>query len=200
VTVSRMPSIAARERIVRRRLAFDEAPENFLREWAEEDQLVTNQILVARARLERVRVPDPLLTIVARLTHELNAPGHRADITLIKAARAHAASLEKESVEVTDLLPAARLALAHRVPSSPLDSPEQLQQRIDRVFQQLAGGDGESETVTSDEPADAFVETDEDLDDMAEKMQIPGNCAAGSVLLSFLKKKTSTRSLTPTNA
>ncbi len=200
LTLERITDIAARETIVRRRLAFDRNPEQFLREWADADRLVTDQLLLARARLESVGLPDALLTLVARLTHELNVAGHRADITLIKAARAHAAFLEKPAVDLTDIFTAAKLAVAHRMPSSPLDSPAQLQQTIELVCQRLTSNAPDEDAPEAGDSGGEAAPAGEDLDDMAEKMQVPGNCAAGSVMLSILKKKTLRPSLMPTNA
>ena len=200
VTMDRIQDIASRELIVRRRLAFDHDPAAFIRDWAEAERLAAEQIVAARARLDRVAVPDALLTLVARLAHELDTPGHRADITVIKAARAHAAFLERDAVAMEDIVTDAKLALSHRMPCSPLDSPEKLLERIDRALQQLQGGGSEAASNESDEFGGEAVSADEDLEAMAEKMQIPGNCAAGSVMLSFLKKKTRKPSLTPTSA
>jgi Mg-chelatase subunit ChlI len=200
VTVDRITNLADREAIVRRRLAFDRDPESFIREWADADLGLTQQVLLARARLSQVRLPDHLLTLVTQLTHTLETAGHRADITTIKAALAHAAFLEKEAVELEDIVTAARLALSHRMPASPLDSPEQLQQRIDRVFRQLAEGGLDTEDLDGDTSPEAVPSAEEELEEMARGMQVPGNCAAGNVMRAFIKKKTVKPSSIPTSA
>lgn len=200
VTVDRITNMADREAIVRRRLAFDRDPEGFAREWAQADQVLTEQVLLARACLGQVRLPDALLTLVTQLTHNLETAGHRADITTIKAAVAHAAFLEKDVVDMDDIITAARLALSHRMPASPLDSPEQLQQRIDRVFRQLADGDLTGEGVDADEEASEVRTAEDDLEEMARSMQVPGSCAAGNVMRAFIKKKTVKPSSIPTSA
>lgn len=200
-TVARVTRLEAREAIVRHRLAFDRDPETFLRLWAEEERMTAEQILLARNHLDHVTVPNPMIALVARLGHELNVMGHRADITVIKAARAHAALLEKPEVQLEDLLAAARLALPHRIPASPLDTPEQLLENIDRVFRQCAGTPAEADNDGAVAPPENAREADdEDLEAMAEQMQIPGNCAAGSVVLSFIKKKTGKPSMKPISA
>jgi Mg-chelatase subunit ChlI len=189
VSADSVDDFAVRESIVRRRMAFDRDPEAFCREWMEEERLVSSQILAARIRLESVCVPDSIFKLAVRMAHALKVSGHRADIMLIKAARAHAAFLEKAEVDIEDVHTAANLALPHRMASSPLDSPEQLRQQIDRALKQLAGkASNEPDNDFSD--PDGAMETEEDLESMAERMQIPGHCAAGSVMLSYLKKKT----------
>jgi Mg-chelatase subunit ChlI len=197
VSAAQITDLAVRELIVRRRMAFDRDPETFCREWIEEERLTTAQILRARNRLESVLVPDEMLRIAVRMAHELKVSGHRADITLVKAARAHAAFLDKERADIEDIHTAAILALPHRMASSPLDSPEQLRLQIDRVLKQLAGTQNGAPDDDFIEP-EGIAETDEDLESMAERMQIPGSCAAGSVMLTYLKKKTLTPCSRPT--
>ena len=199
VTLDRITDIAARETIVRRRLAYDGDPAGFRHEWAEADRFLTGQIVLARERLDQVRVPDALLTLVARLTHALETPGHRADITVVKAARAQAAFLERDTVAMADIATAARLAVAHRASCSPLDSPGQIQRKIDDALRQFAGDSVNAEASRANASAWEPVTADDDLDAMAAQMQVPGHFAAGNVMRAFIKKKTARLSLTPTS-
>jgi Mg-chelatase subunit ChlI len=201
VTAERIAEVDARELIVRRRLEFDHDPEAFQRRWAPEEALLAAQIVQARKRLAEVAVPDAMVRLAVRLTHELDVAGHRADLTVVKGARAHAAFLEKPAIDLEDLQAALKLALPHRIPSSPLDSAESLQQGIDQAFRRLLGGETE-EQETAEEAAPApppTAEAAEDWDAMAEQMQVPGYCAAGSVLFNFLKKKTRNGASSPTS-
>jgi Mg-chelatase subunit ChlI len=197
VTADRITEIEARETIVRRRLAFERDPGRFLAEWAEPERELAAHIRLARSRLAQVRLPDAWLTFVARLARELGVAGHRADLTVIKAAQAHAAWLEKNALEAEDVLTAARLAAPHRLGASPLDAPEHLQESILRAFERLsAEARGQVAPVPESAPP-----APEDLEAMAEGMQIPGAHAAGSILFTHLKKKRSpSASSWPTNA
>jgi magnesium chelatase subunit I len=199
VSARHIGDVSARETIVRRRLAFDQDPAGFVRRWAEEDSRAREQVVRARARLDRVEIPDPVLTVAARLSNELHAAGHRADITVVKSARAHAAFLEKAAVELEDVCAVAPLALAHRMAASPLDSPEELQSRIQHVLKQVAGAASEEPGPEGESGSAEELPEDLALEEMAERMQVPGNCAAGSVMLSFLKKKTTEPSLSLTS-
>ncbi len=192
VSAERVTDVEARELIVRRRLEFDHDPAAFQQQWTAEEALLAAQIVRARDRVARVMVPDPMVRLVVRLTHHLGVAGHRADLTVVKAARAHAAFLEKAAVEIEDLQTALKLALPHRMSSSPLDSSESLQQGIDQAFRRLLSGDASEDDLQTDEasPTPApLAAPAEDWDDVAEQMQVPGACAAGSVLFNFLKKK-----------
>jgi magnesium chelatase subunit D len=186
-----IPSVDGRELIVRRHMDFERDPEAFLRAWQADEELVRQQIILARRHLDTVRVPDEILRGTVRLTLHLAVQGHRADLTLIKAARAHAALLEKSVVEAADIAIAAQLALPHRLALSPLDTPDQLQGRIDHALQQLLVLPTEDTAADADEeePSGIGLAT-EGLEEMAERIQVPGACAAGSIVFSFLKKKT----------
>jgi Mg-chelatase subunit ChlI len=77
-----------------------------------------------------------LLTI-AGLTSSLNVEGHRSDLVILKAARAHAAYEGRTAINERDIALAAELALPHRMRQGPFSqagvSPEQLQERIEQL-------------------------------------------------------------------
>ncbi len=173
----------SREAIIRRRLSFDEDPGRFLRDWEAADRLVSHQITLGRERLAHVRIPDDQMALAVRLCQSLQVQGHRADLTILKAARAHAAFLEKCAADADDVAAAARLAVPHRVKASPLDSMEAIRQKIDGALREISGERESSECPTAGP----------ELEDLAEQMQVPGSMAAGSILFSFLAKKETER-------
>jgi Mg-chelatase subunit ChlI len=75
----------------------------------------------------------------------LNVDGHRADLVILKAARAHAAFEGRTAITDRDIALAAELALPHRIKRGPFHqaeiTPEQLQERIE----QLQGSSAEGE-------------------------------------------------------
>jgi Mg-chelatase subunit ChlI len=131
------------------------------------------------------------MAFAVKLAHGLQTQGHRADITMLKGARTHAALLEKDEADREDLAVAAQLALPHRMAASPLDSPEKLQEKIALAIREVSG-----EATETEPPPDARPV--QDPDDMAEQMQVPGAHAAGSIVLSYIKKKTMKPSTMPT--
>ena len=58
------------------------------------------------------------------------------------------------------------------------------------MLKQIAGGSAEGASATLEGAIVEDLAEEPGLEDMAEQMQVPGNCAAGSVMLYFLKKKT----------
>jgi magnesium chelatase subunit D len=182
VAVESVVDLTCRKSIVQRHMAFERSPESFLNEWASADQTVADQIRYARKHLEKVGTPDGLMTTIVGLTRELQLQGHRADITILKAARAHAALMEKDNIDTRDLFECALMAIQHRMKPALLDTPEALRQKVRNTLRQLLRLDQSMEEETRRPEGTS-------LEDLAESMQVPGSAAAGSVLFSFLGKK-----------
>ncbi len=180
--VASLTNLGSRETIVRRHLSFQSDPETFLRQWERVNKLISNRIAQARARLDRVEIPDEMVAYVVRLTQDLQVQGHRADITVLKASRAHAALMERHRLAEEDVAEAVRLAVPHRMKSSPLDSMENLRQRIDSALHERIGR-GWSPEQTGEQCREQTPE------EIAEQMQVPGSMASGSILFSFLAGK-----------
>ncbi|MER3515046.1 MAG: magnesium chelatase, partial [Chloroflexota bacterium] len=88
-----------------------------------------------------------MLTI-ARLTSSLRVDGHRADLVILKAARAHAALQGRDHVTEEDILLAAELALPHRLKRQPFQEAEislqDLRERLEQARNQRDGSAGEA--------------------------------------------------------
>lgn len=123
-----------RAEIVRRRLAYEADPVRFNEEWAKEQAELASQIIQAKARLPQVALDDSALETAAKIAIELGVDGHRADITLIKTALAHAAFFGRESIAGDDLRAAARLALPHRMRRRPFEDGELDWSKIDDLI------------------------------------------------------------------
>lgn len=80
--------------------------------------------------------------------------GHRADLVILKAARAHAAYEERSAITDRDIALAAELALPHRIKHGPFQqtaiTPEQLQERIEQL--QGSSTEGEPSEESEQEP------------------------------------------------
>jgi len=130
----------ARVEIVRRRLAYDQDPEGFYAQWAEQEQRLSEEIEQARYRLPMVRYTDRDIYLIAHLTASFNVDGHRADIVILKTAQANAAFEGRLEVTERDIMIGAELALPHRLKRQPFQDaslqPEQLQQRMEEARQQ----------------------------------------------------------------
>jgi magnesium chelatase subunit I len=137
VEVSTPQDIASRIAIVRRRDAYDRDPAGFASLWAAEDRRLRERIEAARALLPAVEAGDDVLEQATRLCMALGTDGLRAELTLLRAARA-LASLQGETA-VTDqhVRQVAPSALRHRLRRDPLDesgSTVRVSRAIDEVF------------------------------------------------------------------
>lgn len=137
VTASRDPQ--TRVEVVRRRLAADADPTGFAENWAAAERDLARQIVTARTRLPKVKLPDSALRQIAEVCAAFDVDGMRADIVTARAAAAHAAWQGRTTVTAEDVRAAALLALPHRKRRNPFDEPglntEALDEALDRASQ-----------------------------------------------------------------
>ena len=143
--------------IIEHNLAFESDPEAFRTQWLPHEEKLSRQIAAARTMVDKVNYTRRDLLSIAALTTSLNVDGHRADLVILKAARAHAAFEGRTAITDRDIALAAELALPHRIKRGPFHqigiTPEQLQERI----QQLQGSSSEGEP-SKPEPKEADSE------------------------------------------
>ena len=105
-----------RAQIVTRRLEFDRDPERFRARFAAEQAALIERCARARERAASITAPGPALDHVVELCHAAGVEGVRADLAMLRAARAHAAWAERDTITVEDVAAVAELALSHRRP------------------------------------------------------------------------------------
>jgi len=140
--------------IIENNLAFESDAEAFHKLWQPHEEKLSRIIAQARMLVDKVSYTRRDLLSIAALTASLNVDGHRADLVILKAARAHAAYEERNAITDRDIALAAELALPHRIKHGPFHqseiSPEQLQERIEQL--QGASSDGEAAEPGESEP------------------------------------------------
>ncbi|MDO6461730.1 AAA family ATPase [Granulosicoccaceae sp. 1_MG-2023] len=112
-------SVQTRQTIVRQRLAFDADPQGFVAAHAQALQMLRRELQAARERLEQIAFSDENHEQVARLCFEGGVEGVRADLVLLRAARAHAALNQRSVILSQDISAVAGWALAHRRQDNP---------------------------------------------------------------------------------
>jgi Mg-chelatase subunit ChlI len=80
------------------------------------------------------------------LTASLNVDGHRADLVILKAARAQAAYEGRTKITDHDIALAAELALPHRIKRTPFQQAEITSDQLQERIEQLAGQSVPTET------------------------------------------------------
>ena len=121
VEVTTPGDVASRVEIVRRRDAYDRDPAGFAASWAPETERLRQRIEAARALLPGMSVPDHVLEHAARLCMSLGTDGLRAELTLLRAARALACLEGAAEAGVSHVERVAPSALRHRLRRDPLD-------------------------------------------------------------------------------
>ena len=138
VEVRTPQDLPSRVEVVKRRDAFERDPDGFGKAWAKEESRVRRQIVAARARVDAVDVPDAALHRAAELCMALGTDGLRGELTLVRAARAHAAWQGDAVVGDAHLRRVAAPALRHRLRRNPLDDAGS-GVRVDRAVADLFG-------------------------------------------------------------
>ncbi len=103
-----------RAEVVRRRLDFERDPRAFVGRWRDEEERLRHRLAAAQALLPSVTAEEGLLEHIARLCLAYRVEGMRGDITIYRAALAHAALQGRDRARKEDVEAVAPLALAHR--------------------------------------------------------------------------------------
>ncbi|MDR7148672.1 magnesium chelatase subunit I [Hydrogenophaga palleronii] len=114
VTLENPVDAEQRQAIVRARLAFDHDPQALLARQAKKQALLVAAIMEGREALNDLHWPDAVVQHAAQLALTAGVDGIRADLVMLRAARALAALEQRGSVRVEDVDAVAELALAHR--------------------------------------------------------------------------------------
>ncbi|RLE03456.1 MAG: magnesium chelatase [Bacteroidetes bacterium] len=145
--------------IMERHLAYEEDPESFREQWLPKEQELSKQIAQARKLLPNVRYSSKNMVDIASLSTSLKVDGHRADLVILKTARAHAAFESRKAITGRDISLAAELAYPHRIKRGPFQQSEISAEELSEKIEELTGGsaDGESEVGESSEQSSTEV-------------------------------------------
>ena len=113
--------VKKRAEVVKKRVAYDMDPEAFIARCQKDLDAVTERIEAAKVLLPRVVTSDDIVDAVVSVTIHFGIDGHRADITLLKAAKANAAYEGRTEVTKDDIRATAELVLAHRLRRRPFE-------------------------------------------------------------------------------
>ena len=103
-----------RVEIMARRFAFDADPTGFAASWAAAEAGLAGRLRQAREAVPGVVLGRGLSKQIAELAMDAQTAGHRAELVMGRAARAHAAWCGRSGVTRQDVDAVAELVLAHR--------------------------------------------------------------------------------------
>ncbi len=121
VRVTAVPDIESRVELVRRWAHFEADTDRFLACWEDEEETLRQRIREAQARLTSIGVSDEIYELIAEIALAAEVDGHRADLVMLRAARALAAYRRRADVTSDDVVHVAEPALVHRVRRGPFD-------------------------------------------------------------------------------
>lgn len=146
--------------ILERHIAFETDPDAFRTEWEGAEKHLSERIAAARELVDEVQHTTHDLRLIASMMSELQIDGHRADLVVLKTARAHAAYQGRTHITDSDIALAIKLAVPHRLKRGPFSDVDadlgNVEQRLDEKRSELQeDGDGEEEASgdTSEEQA-----------------------------------------------
>ncbi len=150
----------ARERvmIMERNLAFEQDADAFRNKWMPREEELSHQIELGRELVGQVTHTSRDLLSIAALTASLNVDGHRADLVILKAARAQAAFEGRTKINDHDIALAAELALPHRIKRTPFQQAEMTTEQLQERIEQLAGQSVPSESDEESESQQSKAE------------------------------------------
>ncbi|MDY8136622.1 VWA domain-containing protein [Aquimarina sp. 2201CG5-10] len=114
VTIQTPVNKKVRSQIAMQRLNFDSDPIAFYAKYDKEERAVKNQVLSAKQKLHTIEIPNTVQEQCAQLTINNQVEGMRADILLLKTARAYAAYHNHTEVTSEMVNSIAPFVLQHR--------------------------------------------------------------------------------------
>ncbi|MBZ0280613.1 MAG: ATP-binding protein [Anaerolineae bacterium] len=146
-----------RIQILERHIAYESDPESFREEFAPAEQELCDKIAAAREIVEAVEYGRPHLEAIANITSSLHIDGHRADLVILKTARANAALYQRKYLLPGDVTLAAQLALPHRLKRGPFADAQMSMAALEDQMEQISSEWGQGEEAT--EPSDGQEQT-----------------------------------------
>jgi magnesium chelatase subunit I len=138
VEVKTPTDLHERMEVIKRRDEFERDKGAFIAKWKKQDDALRRKIVAGRKRLQEITMPDSVLEQATKLCMHLGTDGLRAELTLIRAARAIGSYEHADEVDLSHLRRVAAPALRHRLRRDPLDESGS-SVRVERAIQEVWG-------------------------------------------------------------
>ncbi|MDQ7037559.1 MAG: ATP-binding protein [Anaerolineae bacterium] len=148
----------SRIEILERHIAYEDDPQAFHEEWQAIEKSLSERIVAAREIVSDVQHTVTDLRLIATMMAEMQVDGHRADLVILKTARAHAAYEGRTAITDSDIALAIKLAIPHRLKRGPFaDANAQLDNVENQLAEQRAemSEDGDAAETAEDGEASA---------------------------------------------
>jgi len=153
VEIKGIQEAGERMEIIERHIAYETDPEGFRAAWATTEKDLADRIAAGREIVEAVEYSRRDLYTIASLTSTLKIDGHRADMVVLKAARANAAFEGRHAITQHDILLAMELTIPHRLKRGPFADAQMSMTQIEKQMDQIESqwGEGDDSADPSDE-------------------------------------------------
>ena len=113
-----------RAEIIRRRLDHDADPTGFARRWQDDQERQTAAIGRAQRIVDQIALNRTVTELICSLCRHNHVAGHRGDVVMAEATRAHAALAGRRTATEDDVLAVSEMVLRHRRrDETPADPP-----------------------------------------------------------------------------
>ena len=139
ISVKSIMDLNSRVKIMDRREEFENHPKTFRKNFRGNQKDLVNHIIGARQLLDKVKVSQDIMKVIAHMCIDMGVDGHRADIAILKTAKTIAAYQKREEVDFQDVEEAAALVLGERFQKRSYDQKkikEKVQQAINEISKQ----------------------------------------------------------------
>lgn len=114
VNITTSTDAKVRQQIIKQRFQFDDNPTEFIANYKSKDESIATQIETAKSNLKAVKINDAIIEYCSELAIQHRVEGLRADILLLKTARAFAAYQNASEITKEDVDKIADFVLNHR--------------------------------------------------------------------------------------
>ena len=125
-----------RVKVVEERTSFDQTPQVWLDNYADEQQVLRDKIVAAQTLLPTVELEYNLRIKISEVCSKLDVDGLRGDIVTNRAAKAFAAYDSRTTVTIDDIATVITLCLRHRLRKDPLESIDS-GDKVSKVFKEI---------------------------------------------------------------
>ena len=125
-----------RVKVVEERTSFDQTPETWIENYAEQQQKLRDKIIGAQNLLNKVELDYNLRIKISKVCSLLDVDGLRGDIVTNRAAKAYAAYENRTKVTTDDIEKVITLCLRHRLRKDPLESIDS-GDKVSKVFKEV---------------------------------------------------------------
>ncbi len=125
--------------VIRRRMEFEHDPEGFCSRYESSNAELRDRITEAQRIVRGMHPPDKVLTAAVRISLHLGVEGHRADLTMVRAACARAAFEGREEPSPEDVAAVSHLVLPHRMRRDPFQDSRMDTEALDSWMKGMLG-------------------------------------------------------------